>query len=145
VTISIAVEGKVAGRPKRPFGQWDVALPSEPSQTSLTFSLRELISHLVEHEVRAFLERQETRRLAQILGPEEIEAGVRAGKVDLGERDLDQEVDMSEAIETALQAFDDGLYYVFVDREQVQTLESAITLQEGSLVTFIRLVALSGG
>jgi hypothetical protein len=135
----------VVGRSKRPFGQWNVDLPVEDSLESIQYTMQELITHLVRNEVQAFIERQEARRLTQILSPEQITEGILAGKVDLGERDFNQDVDVEEAIETALHAFQDGLYVVFVDRNQIDSLTDTFSLTDGTEVTFLRLVALAGG
>jgi hypothetical protein len=83
--------------------------------------------------------------LARILSKPEIERGAIQGKIDLGERDLKQVVDQEAAIDTALQAFEDGLYFVFVDGVQQTDLEHEVYLKSESRVTFIRLVALTGG
>jgi hypothetical protein len=96
-------------------------------------------------QLNAFRKRQEERRLARILSRPEIESGVRIGKVDPGERDLKQSVNEDEAVSAALQAFEDGLYYVFIDGVQQTNLNSEIFIKSESTVTFIRLVALAGG
>jgi hypothetical protein len=79
------------------------------------------------------------------LSKSEIERGSIQGKIDPGERDLKQVVDPETAIGAALQAFEDGLYFVFVDRVQQTDLEQEVYLKSESRVTFIRLVALTGG
>ncbi len=145
MTLSIKVEAKVVGRPKRPFGVWDVSLPIDKDDQQFHGNLRELITLLVKDEVKDFHERQEKRRLSHIMTPAEISLGVESGKVVPGEQDLDQTVDLNEAIQTAHQAFEDGLYYVFIDHQQIQDLNTVVEISEGSLVSFIRLVALAGG
>jgi len=70
---------------------------------------------------------------------------VERGKVDPGERDLEQSVDNEEAVAIALKAFEDGLYFVFVDEVQQTNLDSEVFLKTNSKVVFLRLTALVGG
>jgi hypothetical protein len=107
--------------------------------------LQELISRVVLDEVTAFQKRQTERRFVHLLTATEIDLGVERGKVDMGGRDLNQQVDPQAAVDTALQAFLDGLYFVFVDGEQVLGLDDPVRLDPGSTVSFVRLVALAGG
>ncbi|HLE30569.1 MAG TPA: hypothetical protein VI793_20775 [Anaerolineales bacterium] len=143
MSTTITVEGKLLGQKRPLFTDWAVTLPADSGRDHLR--LRDLIVHVVLEEVRAFQQRQEERRLARILTKGEIEQAIVQGKVDMGERDSKQKVDPQAAVETALQAFEDGLYYVFVDGEQVQSLDHEVTVRADTRVTFIRLVALAGG
>ncbi len=143
MSATITVEGKLLGQKRPLFTDWAVALPADTGRGRLR--LRDLISHVVLEEVQAFQQRQEERRLARILSKSEIEQALVQGKVDMGERDSRQKVDPQVAVETALQAFEDGLYYVFIDGEQVQSLDDEVTVRADTRVTFVRLVALAGG
>jgi hypothetical protein len=148
MSANLIIEAKVLGQKKPLFNNWVVALPPGPSQPPMgedRMRLRDLITKVVQEEVSAFQQRQAERRLARIMTKGEIEQALVKGKVDLGEHDLKQKVDPHVAVETALQAFEDGLYYVFIEGEQVQSLDSEVVLQPTTHVTFIRLVALAGG
>lgn len=63
----------------------------------------------------------------------------------MGGRDLEQNVDVEEAIGVALQAFEDGLYLVIVDGEEKRSLDAQVFVKEDSSVAFVRLVMLAGG
>jgi hypothetical protein len=144
VVPTVAIEAKVVGQ-KRPLVT-DYQLPLPPELTdSGRMTLRDLITCIVVEEVDAFRQRQEERRLAQVLSPKDIERGAQQGKIDSGERDLQQDVDDDAAVATALQAFEDGLYYVFLDDVQQESLDQTVFVGEDSRVMFIRLVALAGG
>jgi hypothetical protein len=145
MALSIKVEAKIVGKTKRPFGIWDVSLPIDTDDQQFQGSLQMFISQLVKDEVKAFIERKEKRRLSQIMTPTEISKGVEEGKVDPGERELNQEVNVNDAIQIAIQAFEDGLYFVFIDHKQILNLNEEIKINEGSLITFVRLIALAGG
>lgn len=139
---TLIVEGKQAGKRQPVFDQWHIDIQENSGDR---LKLRDLITRVVIEEVIAFQKRQQERRLAFILSPADIEQGREKGKIDSGERDLKQEVDAEIAVGTALQAFEDGLYFVFVDDVQQTQLDQEIYLKSESKITFIRLVALAGG
>jgi hypothetical protein len=141
---NILVEAKVLGQKFSIFSDYQIPIPPESSDSG-RMSLRELISLIVIKEVEAFRQRQEERRLLRVLSPEEIDAGAQRGKINLEEREAKQEVDDGGAVATALQAFEDGLYYVFLDGVQQEALEQTVFVAKDSKILFLRLVALSGG
>ena len=142
---SILVEGKVLGKRRPIFTDWSVPIPPEMSEGSSPLTLRDLIACVVRAEVRAFQSRQTDQKLRQFLSPKAIADGIAKGKVTLGDRDFDQEVNPDEAVDVAILGFIDGLYFVFIDDEQQEDLEAPVSLQAQSRMTFIRLVALAGG
>jgi hypothetical protein len=143
--IAITVEGKMLGQRKPLFSDWWIDLPPEGEDASERLTLRALITRLVREEVRAFGGRQEQRRLTRVLTKTEIDERVARGKVDMGGHDDAGIIDPEAAVAAALQAFEDGLYHVFIDDEQQQKLEGEVYLKPQSRVTFLRLVALVGG
>jgi hypothetical protein len=89
---------------------------------------------------------QEQQRLPQILTKDEIAWGIEKGKITSGDREFaPQTVDLQSAFESAIQAFSDGLYYVFIDDRQYESLDEKVILQPQSKVLFLRLVAMVGG
>jgi hypothetical protein len=145
MTATITIEGKVVGRRKQAFSDWVLSLPVEWQDPKERIFLRDFIARVVLEEVAEFQERQLQQRLIRILTPDEIEGGARKGRVSMGGRDLNQQVNPQVAVETALQAFDDGLYFVFIDDNQQMTLDDEVVLKPDSRVTFLRLVPLAGG
>ncbi len=133
------VEAKVTGQRRAPTEVREVEVPTGESR------LRDLIAAVVRSEVDAFQMRQLDGRLLQVLSPEQIAAGTEVGKITSGGSDLDQEVDPDAAVATALEAFDDGLYFVFVDDQQIQGLDERVGVTAGSTLLFVRLVPLVGG
>ena len=141
---NLTVEAKVFGQRRSVFSDWHIPLPPEfDGRRRLT--LRDLITTVVLQEVEAFRERQEKRRLAQVLTKEEVDAGAKRGKIDSGERDLQQEIDEHVAVSHALQAFEDGIYYVFLNDVQQEDLDSEVSIAGETRLLFVRLVALAGG
>src|SRR6266511_5238984 len=145
MSASIMVEGKVVGQKRSLFTNWSIELPPLDENQGDHLRLRDLITSIVMKEVEAFQLRREERKLAQVMSQQEIERSVVTGKVDPGERDLQQQVVVDEAVGVALQAFEDGLYFVFVDDVQQTSLDSEVYLKTNSKVLFLRLTALVGG
>ena len=141
----ITIDGKVLGRSRPLFADWAVPYPPDLRDGGDHLTLRDLISRIVRAEVEAFRERQARRRLVRVLSREQIAEGLQKGKVDAGGRDLQQEVDEDDAVATALQAFEDGLYLVVLDGQQQRDLDRQVFLRPDSRVTFLRLVMLAGG
>jgi hypothetical protein len=145
MTIALTVEAKVVGQKRPLFTDWRVELPPLDESRGDHLKLRDLITSIVIKEVEAFTLRQEERKLARIMRSQEIQQSAQAGKVDPGERNLQQAVNTDEAIGIALQAFEDGLYFVFIDEVQQTNLESEVFLKSNSKMVFLRLTALVGG
>ena len=133
------VEAKVTGQRRRPAEVREVEVPEGPT------NLRSLIDAVVRFEVDAFRMRQLDGRLLQVLSPEQIAAGAEIGKITSGDSELDQEVDADAAVTTALQAFEDGLFFSFVDGDQISTLDDPVAVAGDSTLLFVRLVPLVGG
>ena len=56
----------------------------------------------------------------------------------------EQKQDLEKAIENALQSYEDGIYRVFVNDEEMGEIESEIELKEKDELTFVRLTMLAG-
>lgn len=139
---SLNISLRALGRRKPLVPDWQLP-PEDDAGEPLT--LRALLTRIVRREVQAFRERQEARRVVRLLSVREIEQGLARGKVEAGGSDLQQEVDEEEAVGTALQAFEDGLYLVILDEVEQRDLEAEVHYREDSQLVFIRLVMLAGG
>ena len=138
--IGLRVEAAVLGRRR-----------AGVEQQSLTFDLgddavlRDLISAVVRSEVAAFSQRQEENSFLRVLTDRALAAGVEAGAVRSGDIEMSPDVDVDAAIATALLAFEDGVFQVYVDGEPVDSLDQPVLVHEGTQLMFLRLVALAGG
>jgi hypothetical protein len=139
----LTISARALGKRKPLVPDWQVPWPPEVGGGE-TLTLRDLITRVVHHEVQVFEKRQEERKLVRILTEREIESGLERGRVDSGGRDLRQKVDPDEAVGTALQAFEDGLYLVVLDEEEQRDLEKQVFLRPDSKLIFIRLSMLAG-
>ena len=136
---TLTISGKVLGKSQNLFATWQLDLPEQSS------TLAELLTQIVTAEVSAFQVRQADRRMTKVLGLVDIEAGVAVGKVSSGGSELGQVVDVGKAVETALQAFEDGFYLVFIDDQQQEDLQATVALTSSSELLFLRLTPLVGG
>jgi hypothetical protein len=134
------IEAKLAGQRRGLFEPQEWEWPE-----AREMQLSELITKVVHDEVRLFRNRQADNRLLHVLTPEQIAEGVEKGMVTSGGSDLDQNVDVDDAIATALEAFSDGFYFVFVDDVQIDHLDQTVTVAPNSTLLFLRLVPLAGG
>lgn len=132
------VETKVVGR-RTPFERRPVPLPGGPH------TLRGLLTHLVRQEVAAYNERQGGVGLLRVLTEKELSDGAAAGVIRVAPQERTAPADADGAVHTALRAFGDRLYYVFLDDEQIETLDQPLALRPDSTLLLLRLTALAGG
>lgn len=112
--------------------------------SSAPTTLRELITEIVAHHVREYNERAEESQLIAFLSEEEISTKATQGKVGFGSKYDDRQANEEASIQTALLAFEDGLYRVFLHEEEVSELSSKIDIQDGDDITFIKFTMLAG-
>lgn len=132
------VETKLLGR-RTPFERRPIPL------TGSAYTLEQLLTALVEHELAAYHERQAGVGVLRVLTERELEDAALTGRVAVGPQDRAATVLPEDAARTALTAFRDGLYYVFLDDEQLTDLSASVTLRPDSTLLLLRLTALAGG
>lgn len=137
----------------------DIALPSEVSADKVTVAI--LLQALVAQQVADFnqaiaTQQQQMQKNAAAHGALSSVAQTplttvaiddylrTTGKVGFGDKANLTPADLETATETALQAFTDGLFILFIDEQEVSQLNDIITVQEGSRLTFVRLTFLVG-
>lgn len=132
------VETKLIGR-RTPFERRPIDLPDGPH------TLTGLLTHLVEHEVAAYRERQDSVGVLRVLTERELQDAAQTGRVTVAPQERGGDVNTPDAVRTALTAFRDGLYYVFIDERQVTELDDPVTIRPDSTLLIVRLTALAGG
>ncbi len=140
------IETRVLGKKARPLDRWSVTdlPPASPRDGGDSTTLRALIARIVRHEVAAFARREQARRLVRGLSPSEISEAQQRGKIDPGGRPSGAPVDPEEAVATALQGFEDGLYLVVIDGVEQRDLDASVFITDASELVFIRLTFLAG-
>ena len=104
-------------------------------------TVEELITEFLTQCVKQFNERKPLDYLLS----ETINEAAYSGKIGFGDcENMEQQV-VAPALVNALQSYEDGLYRIFINDCEVEgSLSTAITLQEGDTLTFVRLVMLAG-
>ena len=137
----IWVEGKTPGSKAPTFAPFGFE-PDEEGGDGSSYRVRHLIAKLVRESVRDFHLRENADAM-KVLTSEAIVEGLRKGKFGRA-REEKQTVDLEGATGQALQAFEDGLYLLFVDDDEKRSLEEIVHLRPDTKITVIRLTALSG-
>ena len=107
-------------------------------------SLRGLLTAFVEAEVDRYNSKDTEAPLLSCLTVEEIEAQSETGKVSFVRLWSDRKADKAKAVQTAIQAFDDGLVRVLMDDVELTELDTPLKIHEGAVFTFVRLTFLAG-
>lgn len=107
-------------------------------------TVRELILAVTAAGVKEYNERMENSELLTYLTREEMDDKAQSGKIGFGVNYGDKKADLLAAQENSIQCFEDGIYRIFIDDEQLEELDKKITISEQSIFTFVRLTMLAG-
>ncbi|WP_203363112.1 hypothetical protein [Bacillus sp. REN10] len=107
-------------------------------------NLHELIVEVVTQQVKEYNEKPLEKAIWIYLIDEDLEEAARNGKVSFGDRKNENQQDLEKAIQNAIQSFEDGLYCVLVNDEEISNLDAPLDLKEEDVLTFIRLTMLAG-
>ena len=116
-------------------------------------TLRQLLESIVTQEVAAY--NAKTAENAEGWSPQdslifsaltesEMEDLSSTGKIGFAARYNAKQQNLEEAIDNALQSFEDGLYRVFINDEEVRQPDAPLLLPEGARLAFFRLTMLAG-
>lgn len=107
-------------------------------------TVKELLTEFVTINVKKFNEGLIEEDVVPYLTDEKISNLSDAGKISFGVDYNGKKQDLEKAIENALQSYEDGIYRVFVNDEEMGEIESEIELKEKDELTFVRLTMLAG-
>ena len=148
-TVQVEIESEiVGGNPSLPkLGSVVLKL----AETTLT--TQDLIRRTVEEQVWNLLsarklEQAQARQILDrhYLTEAEVRSQASSGAVRLPRKaSATRSIDMEEEIGRAVHAFQNGLFAVLVDGQQLMSLQDRVTLRQASKVTFLRLTPLAGG
>ncbi len=106
------------------------------------------LTDLIEACVRFEVDRYNNKKTAQVilpyLTPSEIQDQSQTGKVTFGDQANGELANYSHSLEVAIQGFKDGLYLVYLDDEEITTLDEKIELKLYSEIIFLRMTFLTG-
>jgi hypothetical protein len=140
MTVAVRVRAKVTGHRRRGRQERDLALALPPGPVTA----RQIVEAAVAAEVAAYQARAEEASLVRVLTDEALLDDLDRGAVRMGDVASAGPVDVAAAVETALRAFDDGIFKVFVGDTEVEGAVP-VDLADGAAVLFLRLVPLAGG
>lgn len=137
--MTVKVNLKQIGQRKQKIAPVDFELKSPPK------TVRELIAQTVTACVSSYNQRVRagTDR-AKPLSSEQISDMAEIGKIAFGINYGEKEQDLDKAKENALQAFEDGLYRIFLNDGELEGLDTETDIKEGDTLTFIKLTMLAG-
>ena len=104
-------------------------------------TLRALITETVKICVAQYISRMD--RGDAVLTDEQIDDMSQIGKIAFGIVYGEKKPDVDEAVKTAVQGFEDGLFRVFHGMDELTELDRDEQFNEGD-ITFIRLTMLAG-
>ena len=122
------------------------AIETRPYEIGEVRDVGGLIAAFVTAEVTRFNARAEVGETAlRYLTSEEITDAATVGKIGFGADYNGQVQDLTAAIENARQSFEDGIYRIFINGDEVEdALETPVALRENDEITFVRLTMLAG-
>ena len=135
----VTVRVKQAGK-KRAFIENQNLAINDP----VNATLKAFLNAVVEQQVENYNSKTAGTNLLPFLSKDEMAAQAEIGKINFGSIYNENKANILSAQESALQAFEDGLFGVFVDDNELKNLDDLINLTETSVVTFIRLTFLAG-
>ena len=107
-------------------------------------NLEELLIACVKNQVESFNAKRTEVNVIGFLSPAEIQEKAQSGKIEFGELANTDLADLQKAIDNVLLAFQDGLFLVFVDDNEITALEIPLELHSQSVIAFIRMTFLVG-
>ncbi|MGR2751901.1 hypothetical protein [Agromyces arachidis] len=116
-----------------------VEVPSGPS------TLRQVIEILVRHELAGYTRRRGASQTLRVLTPADLATGVDRGSYGRERRSTPPAPPFDVALARAVEAFEDELYFVFLDGRKVDGLDLPLEIGPESTLRLVRLVALAGG
>ena len=107
-------------------------------------TVKDLLIEFVTINVKEFNEGLTENDVVPYLTDERINDLSDVGKISFGVDYNGKKQDLQNAIENALQSYEDGIYRVFVNDEELGKINDKLDLQENDELTFVRLTMLAG-
>ncbi len=135
--MKLFVRVKAAGKRKDVLQLEPIEIPEE------LVRIKDVITFIVKQNVNAYNNRQIDAPLFKFLSNQEIADLAHIGKISFGDRKNEAQQDEQEAIDNAWQCYQDGIYRVLINDQEI--LESTpLQFKEQDVLTFIKLTMLAG-
>lgn len=106
--------------------------------------LNQLLMACVKVEVQRYQDKLHNHALLSFLTQDHIVEQTDTGKVGLNSIKNSAPADLNIAQHNIIQAFNDGLFVVFIDDHEITNLHQPIDITEHSQVSFVRMTFLTG-
>lgn len=136
--MNVKVNLKQLGKKRNKISEQDFYIENVPS------SVRELICETVHTCVESYNKRFDNSENTKELSKEQIEDLSELGKIAFGINYGEKRADVKAALDTAIQAYEDGIFRIFSGEQELGSLDDSIVINEGDSLTFVRLTMLSG-
>lgn len=136
--MEIKVNVKQVGKRKNGVREQLYEIPGRPG------NVEELIRSVTEACVRDYNSRMESAELIRCMTKEQIGERAEAGKIGFGVNYGEKQAELPQAVENALQSFEDGIYRIFLNDRPLERLDEEIAVTEEDRLTFVRLTMLAG-
>ncbi len=103
-----------------------------------------LVSDLIREFVSICVKDFNQEKIIDYLLEQDIKDNADVGKIGFNDRENKNKQDVTKAIDNAIQSYEDGIYRIFVNDEEVGALNDSINLKQDDTITFIRLTMLAG-
>ena len=137
--MNILITVKQAGKRRSRIAA--VSFPLEHTPDTLRALITEAV-HTCVTQYNGRIRRGEAA--ASPLSDTQMDAMSEIGKFSFGIPFNQKEADEAEAVQNAIQSFEDGLYRIFLSDGELTELDAPLSLHEGDHLTFIRLTMLTG-
>jgi len=107
-------------------------------------TVEELIADTVKICVAQYNNRKDNSELLKNLSKSEIDDLASIGKVSFGVNYGENYANTEKAVKNALQCFEDGIFRVFINEKNYESLKETIEINENDELTFVRLTMLAG-
>jgi len=138
--MKITVKVKQAGRKHALLENKEI----EIEDLGKTPVLKDFLNAVVKSQVAEYNAKNAEENLLPFLSKGEVSAQAESGKVGFGSIYNENKADLERAQETALQAFEDGMFIVFANENEIRKSDEIIELNDATVITFIRLTFLAG-
>jgi len=144
--MELNVQIKQAGRRENKIGTAKLLLKQAPQTAGELIACAVKAAYTAHYEKVNGTEAFENGDLSQVIiyTQDELEQKAAGGKIDFGFLKNDKKTSEKKAVETALQAFEDGIVAVFVDGTRYENTADALRLTGNETVTFVKLTMLTG-
>ncbi|MBQ7903408.1 MAG: hypothetical protein IJ362_06740 [Oscillospiraceae bacterium] len=144
--MELNVQIKQAGRRENKIVTAKLLLKQAPRTAGELIASAVKATYSAHYEKANEIEAFENGDLSQVIiyTLDELKQKAAGGKIDFGFLKNDKKVSEKKAVETALQAFEDGLVAVFVDGTRYKNTDDTLELTGNETVTFVKLTMLTG-